>query len=85
MECLTCEKRLVQSGEKEVLGVSDSSFPTLTGRSLISTAVFRNSASPKRVFDNRPGGPEFFLQDYPYNLWGFLCRLNSGMIKFSVI
>lgn len=57
LECLTCEKRLAQSGKKEALGGSDSSFPMLTGKPLISRAVFRNSASPKRAFDNRSGGP----------------------------
>lgn len=85
LECLTSEKRLAQSGKKEALGGSDSSFPMLTRRSWISTAVFWNSLSPKRAFDNRSGGQGFFLQESLYNLWGFLCRMNSGMVKFSVI
>lgn len=45
MYCLTCEKRLAQPREKEALGGPNSSFPVLTGMSLIrqSSTLHRGS------------------------------------------
>ena len=37
----------------------------------------------ERASDHRPGGPRSFLQEPPYDLWGFLCRLTSGMINLQ--
>lgn len=81
LECLTCEKRLAQFRKKEALEGSDSSFSVLTGRSLISTAVFRNSASPERAFDNRSGVQGSSYKS-PHIVSG---EFYSGMMKFSVI